>query len=135
MKNLINRKVRGFKFESGYYSEMDNHIGEIGTIRSVYDNYANVDFKDDKWSYPLDQIEAHLIHEDSTQEAIELLESKGYKVTRYIPIGAMCLFTDYEERLKNNVGFVDMFQGMDKDKFRDNNSSWKYCKQVTITDV
>ena len=135
MKNLIGRKIKGFKFEDGGSSDMDKFIGEIGTIKNVYGNCALVQFKDGWWSYPLDQIEPHLVSEDPTQEAIELLESKGYKVTRDIPIGAMCMFSDNEDRLKNNIGPVDTFQGMDKDKFKCTIDSWKYCKQVTITDV
>ena len=138
MKILIGRKVRGFKFENGdvyYGSKMDKHIGEIGTIESVVDNYVWVQFKDDSWNYPLDQVEKHLVSKNPTAEAIELLEAQGYKVTKVIPICAMCLFADSEDRFKNNLGIVDIFKGMDGDKFRSTTSSWKYCKQITITDV
>ena len=135
MESLIKRKMRGFKFEDGGSSDMDIHIGEIGTITYVKHGYVYVKFKDRSFVYPLDQIEPHLVSEDQTQEAIELLESKGYKVTKEIPIGATCLFSDDEYAFKNNIGLASTFQGMEGDKFKSSRATWKFCKQVTITDV
>ena len=63
MKNLIGRKIKGFKFEDGYNSEMDNHIGEIGTITHVRRSYCRVQFENGFCYYPTDQIEQHLIDE------------------------------------------------------------------------
>ena len=137
MKNLIGRKVKGFKFERGvilYPPLTDKHIGEIGKIKSIGDDYVLVQFKDGYWRYPLDQIEAHLIPEVTTEEAIELLESQGYKVTKEIPIGAMCLFSDVKDEFENNIGWVDTFNGMDGDQFNSGvGVDWKLCKQITIT--
>ena len=69
MKNLIGRKAKGFRFESGkhkdlYYAGlMDKHIGEVGEIiRYIadYDCYR-INFNGDSWDYPASEIEAHLV--------------------------------------------------------------------------
>jgi hypothetical protein len=69
MKDLIGKKVKGFKFESrerlAYNEKMDKHIGEVGEIVYYYGerNIYKVKFKDIFWNYPADQIEAHLVDE------------------------------------------------------------------------
>ena len=66
MENLVGRQVKGFEFEGGdpliFNSEMKYYIGKIGTIMSI-NYYGNpvVEFDDATWSYPLDQIQPHLI--------------------------------------------------------------------------
>ena len=71
MKDLIGKKVKGFKFESGkhkglYYAPaMDKHIGEVGEITGYgaeYDCYR-IDFNGDLWDYPASEIEVHLVDE------------------------------------------------------------------------
>jgi hypothetical protein len=70
MKDLIGKKVKGFKFEdtrsTEYAKLMDGYIGEIGEI-TQYDSSGTawlVEFKDgESWYYPADQIEAHLVDE------------------------------------------------------------------------
>jgi hypothetical protein len=78
--NLIGRKVKGFKFEHEKYNEltyareMDEKIGEIGTIVS-YNELSNsycVEFKDDYWYYPASLIEQHLVDESSKLEEIDV---------------------------------------------------------------
>jgi len=72
MKNpekLIGKKVLGFKFEnigSIIYDEiMDKYIGKIGEIIKTYkDKTCRVDFEDDYYFYPADQIEAHLVEDE-----------------------------------------------------------------------
>ena len=65
MENLVGRKIKGFRveLENGlvFNPKMKNYIGEIGVIESVFDNYVKVQFEDDSWIYPLDQIQPHLI--------------------------------------------------------------------------
>lgn len=66
-KDLIGKKVRGFKFEENdhipYNPKMDKHIGEIGVITcTIYDGYR-IDFNSDYFYYPGDQIEKHLVKE------------------------------------------------------------------------
>ena len=139
MNNLIGRKIKGFKFESKHLihvPNMNKHIGEIGEIECVDGDDVNVVFKDDSWHYPLDQIYPHLIPEITTAEAIELLESKGYKVTKEIPIGALCLFNDDKEKFDKNIGQVRLFDGMREKRFLTACGwYWNFCKQITITDV
>ena len=68
MNNLIGRKIRGFKFEDiniGYLPIIDSSIGEVGEISLVLDDRVRVDFKENSWYYPLDQIEKHLIPEEN----------------------------------------------------------------------
>lgn len=72
MKNLIGKKVRGFKFESTeivYSKQMDKHIGVVGEIKEYYPNtYAfRVQFPDgESWSYPAELIEQHLVEDEPT---------------------------------------------------------------------
>jgi hypothetical protein len=83
MKNLIGRKVKGFKFEDGKYSclrysdAMDKHIGEIGVINTYNDGTGNfeVHFKDDFFYYPGELIEAHLVDEWVIGEEYEFSDS------------------------------------------------------------
>jgi len=69
-QELIGRKVKGFKFDGhladcGYNPKMDNYINQIGVIESCNDllNSYYVEFKDDKWQYPAELIEQHLVDE------------------------------------------------------------------------
>jgi hypothetical protein len=75
MKNteqLIGRKVRGFRFKNNkkihYIDElMMNCVGKVGVI-TKYNEYLDafiVDFNGEKWGYPVDQIEAHLVDEET----------------------------------------------------------------------
>lgn len=64
MENLIGRKVKGFKFEHRWYAPaMDKQIGKIGEIIKIDGDWVLVKIKGNTWFYPLDQIEAHLVHE------------------------------------------------------------------------
>ena len=69
MKDLIGRKIKGFKFKDSYIEypdQMDKHIGEVGKITDIVCNSVKVVFKDNYWYYPLDQIQPHLIPETTT---------------------------------------------------------------------
>ena len=75
MKNLIGRKVRGFKFETGkvnYNRQMDRVIGEIGEIaeENIY-GYRVIFLKCGSWTYPADQIKEHLVDEAPTLEEVK----------------------------------------------------------------
>ena len=68
MNNLIGRKIRGFKFEDTnivYLSVMNSNIGEVGEITFVSKKDVMVQFENDRWYYPIDQIEKHLISEEN----------------------------------------------------------------------
>jgi hypothetical protein len=70
-RNLIGRKVKGFKFDDDKYKgldynrAMDSCIGEIGEIVSYYHPFDcyYVEFINKKWSYPASLIEQHLVEE------------------------------------------------------------------------
>jgi len=86
MKNLIGRKVKGFRFEDGkhnylpYSYEMDKYIGEIGVINTYNDSTGNVGvhFKDNFFYYPADQIEAHLVDEWVIGEEYEFSDCEPF---------------------------------------------------------
>jgi hypothetical protein len=69
MKDLIGKKVKGFKFEDTNKCKLNNgmvkYIGEVGEIVECCEKYNNykIQFADDHWWYPADQIEAHLVDE------------------------------------------------------------------------
>lgn len=77
MKNLIGKKVRGFRFEGrrGYLYDtgMYSYEGKVGEIEEYKDKdeFYKVKFKDDYWFYPAELIEQHLVDHDLT-EKIEL---------------------------------------------------------------
>lgn len=73
MKNieeLIGKKVKGFKFESNenlvYYRYMGKYIGKIGYVTKKYDDgTCRIDFGGNYFFYPIDQIEDHLVEEET----------------------------------------------------------------------
>jgi len=68
MKNpekLIGKKVKGFKFDGTHYGvALDYYIGKIGVISYLEKEFFKVDFEDDYYFYPADQIEAHLVEDE-----------------------------------------------------------------------
>jgi len=93
LEKLIGKKVRGFKFEfssdCSYNKEMDTFIGKIGVIHSKNSlfNCYNVLFNNGKteWSYPADQIEAHLVEDEipTLSDGVMMLVSNNG--TDYLP--------------------------------------------------
>ena len=76
MKDLIGKKVRGFKFDGRfsckYNKSMNKYIGKIGVI-TEYINYLNswrVDFSDDYWWYPAELIEQHLVEDTIDRDVL-----------------------------------------------------------------
>ena len=148
-KELIGREIEGFKFTSPhvpYYVEMDKLIGKIGKITNANPTHVTVEFNGlfGQHLYPTNQIEHYLVPEkemegkpkNPIQEAIEMLEAKGYKITKIIPIGTLCMFTDVLEELNENLGCIGKFDGMVGLFFSKNGgSTWKYCKQIKIIDI
>ena len=69
MKDLIGKKVKGFKFYDTDNCKLNNgmvkYIGMVGEIVEYCGKYNNykIQFADDFWWYPADQIEAHLVDE------------------------------------------------------------------------
>lgn len=68
-KNLIGKKVRGFKFttssELAYTSSMDGYEECAGEIIGVNEVSVKVQFEDGRYYwYPLDQIEQHLVKDE-----------------------------------------------------------------------
>jgi hypothetical protein len=84
MKDLIGKKVKGFKFEdtgrNDYVELMDEQIGEVGVITD-HDSSNNVwlvEFEFGReWQYPADQIEAHLVDEWVVGEEYEFRDYIG----------------------------------------------------------
>jgi hypothetical protein len=70
-KDLIGKKVRGFKFKDHAYSnlhysqDMDKYIGKVGVIETYKENSDSylVKFDDDSWEYPAALIEKYLVNE------------------------------------------------------------------------
>lgn len=70
-EKLIGKKVKGFKFETikdkcHFTNEMNKFIGVVGEIKDyyTYQNSFRVYFKNREYSYPADQIEAHLVEDE-----------------------------------------------------------------------
>lgn len=67
-EKLIGRKVRGFKFETtkycSYVKGMDKYVGKTGIINKIVEEVFRVDFENDFFFYPADQIEAHLVEDE-----------------------------------------------------------------------
>lgn len=76
-QDLIGRKVRGFKFDSGtdgvYWCDiMQKYVGKIGTIIATKDTHFLVNFGDkDEWEYPQSLIEDYLVDEGTNVETSE----------------------------------------------------------------
>lgn len=70
-KDLIGKKVRGFKFKDHAYSnlhysqDMDKYVGKVGVIETYKENSDSylVKFDDDSWEYPAALIEKYLVNE------------------------------------------------------------------------
>lgn len=78
MKNLIGKKVRGFKFDSRdhclWFVTLEEYIGRVGVVDEYLDmvNVCVVKYGEDCLLYPAELIEQHIV-EDSvsyTNEAI-----------------------------------------------------------------
>lgn len=71
-KELIGRKVKGFKFEDEKYNNlpyseaMNDYIGKIGVIKKYYgcDNSYEVQFEKAQFWYPGELIEQHLVSDN-----------------------------------------------------------------------
>ena len=91
MNNLKGRKIRGFKFEDTnivYLSVMNSNIGEVGEITFVSKKDVMVQFENDRWYYPIDQIEKHLIPEEN--EIPELGEGVLMEVSDFEDFNLSC---------------------------------------------
>jgi hypothetical protein len=81
MKELIGKKIKGFKFEDTdclpYNNKvMDNYIGKIGVITKVHGKDVKVEFENDYWSYPLPEALNHIV-EEHPQRGDEVLVWDG----------------------------------------------------------
>lgn len=74
---LIGRKIKGFKFEDAIYNalryddQMDEYIGQIGTIETHYTFTEQIGVRFDNnrfWAYPASLIEEHLIPEEDNEQ-------------------------------------------------------------------
>jgi hypothetical protein len=78
MKELIGKKIKGFKFEETdclpyNNKEMDNYIGKVGVITKVRDEDVRVKFEDDNYYfYPLSEALNHIV-EKHPQRGDEVL--------------------------------------------------------------
>lgn len=77
MEELIGRKVRGFKFDTGlsgirFAPEMEEYVGKVGTITDQnLHGHTRIRFEDgESWSYPTSEIRKHLIHEADDKELV-----------------------------------------------------------------
>lgn len=77
IKELVGKKIRGFKFESkkdgiNYRSEMDTYIGAVGEIIDFFKEYrerrpffgVTVYFSNTGWSYPYPECLEHIVSEE-----------------------------------------------------------------------
>jgi hypothetical protein len=121
MKELIGKKIKGFKFSGTdclrYNSgKMDNYIGKIGVITKVHDKDVKVDFENNNyWHYPLPEALNHIV-EEHPQRGDEVLVWDRYESTAvkriflaYIegaeyPIHVV--LNGYEENFKNGETFA-----------------------------
>ena len=81
---IIGKQIIGFKFEGGpgWNSEMDSHIGEIGTIIKKSYKWCSVIFPcDAKWSFPYPEILDHLVVEEEEEQTIEQILNNMKKLT------------------------------------------------------
>lgn len=83
MKDLVGRKVKGFKFkteeeEISYSPLMDDWIGKVGVIVNQAPSFCAVEFEDKTWCYPIREIEEHLIDENDSNENQK--EYKDYEI-------------------------------------------------------
>ena len=90
MKELIGKKIKGFKFEDGtnginYVVAMDNYIGKIGVIIDVDNTCVEVKFDNVSWIYPLPEALNHIVEEhDLNNTVIKVLnEEHGKQVIRW----------------------------------------------------
>jgi len=129
MKNpekLIGKKVKGFKFdyskECSYNNNMDSYIGKVGIIHSKNRDYEcySVLFDNAKkeWSYPADQIEAHLVEDEipTLTDGVMMLVSDDNKT-----------WYEREVVLKSNEGFYV------KGLITSSLVFWKYAKPIEPT--
>jgi hypothetical protein len=87
-------KVRGFKFKGasspcGYTTEMDEYVGELGTITSVGSTTFQLVFKDGKvWNYPIaDFLDLQQDVEDMQEYVGQEIIGFEFKDTSYIDYG------------------------------------------------
>ena len=73
MKNLIGKKVRGFKFDSRdhcvWFVTLEDYIGRVGVIDQYLDmvNVFIVKYGEDCLLYPAELIEQHIVDDYSTK--------------------------------------------------------------------
>jgi hypothetical protein len=121
-KELIGRKVKGFRFKDGscglrYQDFFEQYVGEIGIINSISpygtDNYVIKFDNGKKFIYPSDQIEAHLLPEKKTKkERIEELENLYQKLEEKFE--AFC--SEFSEKVvasqhSNNISATEGISG------------------------
>lgn len=73
MEDLVGKEVKGFKFSGGpgYVPGMNKYIDVIGIVAYVSEDAVSVKFPNrGQWSYPLDEIEKHLVEPDLSIEEI-----------------------------------------------------------------
>jgi hypothetical protein len=82
MKELIGKKIKGFKFDDTDWlpynnKEMDNYIGKIGVITKVHGKDVRIKFEDDNYYfYPLPEALNHIV-EEHPQRGDEVLVWDG----------------------------------------------------------
>jgi hypothetical protein len=117
MKELIGKKIKGFKFESQTFNKkMNKYIGKIGTIIEKFNGSVDVQFANGMvWSYPLPEALNYIV-EEHPQRGDEVLvwdryESNAVKriFLAYIegaeyPI--QVVLNGYEENFKNGETFA-----------------------------
>jgi len=112
MKDLIGKKVRGFKFgdcyKCGYTKEMDIHDGQIGTIIDCvnYNNSYRVDFGDEDWQYPAELIEQHLV-EDTIDRDVLRRELEKFSEWYKSSASTKRFYTQNEECLNEYFKYLD----------------------------
>lgn len=108
MKNLIGKKVRGFKFDSRdhcvWFVTLEEYIGRVGVIDQYLDmvNVFIVKYGEDCLLYPAELIEQHIVDEEDTltpqgkaQELVNKYWGKG--ITNDKEIAKQCALIAVDE--------------------------------------
>ena len=116
MKDLIGRKVRGFKFEDkkyhnglSYCRNMDKYIGVIGTIKGFSPrlNAYEVHFEDVYWHYyPAELIEQHLVEEPIDRDVLRQ-ELEKFADWYKKPISTISIVTKQERCINEYFEYLD----------------------------
>ena len=117
MKNLIGKKVRGFKFDSRdhcvWFVTLEEYIGRVGVIDQYLDmvNVFIVKYGEDCLLYPAELIEQHIVDEEDTltpqgkaQELVNKYWGKGITNDKEIAKQCALMAIRFAEKIMAEYG-------------------------------